>query len=219
MMVLPASGSCAIAVNSYAMAACFALAVLGIFIGVLGFKFFAWGSPRPHCTLELPSAGLASYGALVTGIVVYVMVGGMTSASTTGAGRAVTAPPPMCAVAAAVSASVGLVGGGIIWLAWYLLNLYALPLILIGGVRAHSCATCTDAAADLRVPDGLPGNGHAAWCGGCVDARTERAAGNVYLWQNEFNYGMAMACLSLLLPFPLFFFVRPVWPACNCRTC
>ena len=33
-------------------------------------------------------------------------------------------------------------------------------------------------------------------------------AGNVNLWQNQFNYGMAMACLSLLLPFPLFFFVR-----------
>ena len=70
----------------------------------------------------------------MTGFVTYVMVGGMTSASTTGSHLCFASSLILAPVAAAVSASVGVVGGAVIWLTWYLLNLYALPIILIGGV-------------------------------------------------------------------------------------
>ena len=74
----------------------------------------------------------------MTTFVVYVMVAGMTDLGSTGEtckGHFIQRHFK-CSHTAVVAIAVvlGLLGGGLQWLLWFLFNLYILPVILTGGV-------------------------------------------------------------------------------------
>lgn len=144
--------NCEAPFNTFLLVALLLLAFLGIFIACLGHRFFGWQ--------------LLIYGILQSGYVFYVVLASMSDLNDT--------------AMLAVSAVLGVVGGGLQWLLWYIFNLLTPALVLIGGSMGY-LITCMVFATPI---------------------------GNYTFFTNNFNFGMCMACGCLLFPIPLFFKAR-----------